>query len=246
MIKPYLIAHRGASTQAPENTKESFLLAWEFGADGIEGDFRLTSDGAIVCFHDKETLRIANATIAIAQATLKQLKELDIGSWYHEKYAGSRVLTLSEVFAIVPDDKQIYVEIKTGIEILPALLKTINQSSLDKSQIKIISFQQEVIEAFKRKRTDIEAFWIVDFNAPQQVLSEDQVIEILNTIHADGLSANYLNLPEKFVRRITGQGFTFNAWAVDIYAEAVKLKEWGVTSISTNALNSLKNIRSLC
>ena len=60
---PLLIAHRGASHEAPENTLAAFRLAWEQGADGIEGDFYLSKDGRIVCIHDKDTKRTAGKNL---------------------------------------------------------------------------------------------------------------------------------------------------------------------------------------
>jgi len=56
--KPLIIAHRGASGEAPENTMDAFKLAWKLGADGIEGDFHLTRDGHIVAIHDKDTNKV--------------------------------------------------------------------------------------------------------------------------------------------------------------------------------------------
>ena len=65
-----LIAHRGASHDAPENTLAAFRLAWEQGADGIEGDFRLSRDGEIICLHDATTRRTAGIDLVVADATL--------------------------------------------------------------------------------------------------------------------------------------------------------------------------------
>ena len=87
-----IIAHRGASHEAPENTLAAFRLAWEEQADGIEGDFYLTSDGQIVCIHDKTTKRVApkQPELTVAKSTLKQLRSLDVGSWKNPRYAAER------------------------------------------------------------------------------------------------------------------------------------------------------------
>ena len=74
-----IVAHRGASSDAPENTLPAFRRAWELGADAIEGDFRLTKDGRIVCIHDKDTKRVADAKLVVSDATLAQLRTLDVG-----------------------------------------------------------------------------------------------------------------------------------------------------------------------
>ena len=87
--KPLVVAHRGASYDAPENTMPAFKLAWEQGADAIEGDFLLTKDGHIVCIHDRTTKRFCDQDLVVSKSTLKQLKALDVVSWKNEKYEGA-------------------------------------------------------------------------------------------------------------------------------------------------------------
>ena len=77
--EPLVVAHRGASRDAPENTLAAFKLAWEQGADAIEGDFLLTKDNKIVCIHDKSTGRLADRKLIVKESTLSQLRELDVG-----------------------------------------------------------------------------------------------------------------------------------------------------------------------
>jgi glycerophosphoryl diester phosphodiesterase len=94
-----LIAHRGASREAPENTLAAFELAWQQGADGIEADFRLTRDGRIVCLHDATTGRTAGIDLAVAGASLEELKQLDFGSWKGSVWQGEPILVLEELLA---------------------------------------------------------------------------------------------------------------------------------------------------
>ena len=149
--KPLVVAHRGASFDAPENTLPAFKLAWEQGADAIEGDFLLTKDGHIVCIHDRTTKRFCDQDLVVAKSTLKQLKALDVGSWKNEKYVGTRIPTISEVFATVPEGKKIFVEVKCGVEIIPSLVKEIEESNLGCEQIILICFKAEVVKSFKGK-----------------------------------------------------------------------------------------------
>lgn len=111
-----VIAHRGASYYAPEETAQSFMLARDLGADYIELDVQRTRDGAIVAFHDDTPLRTTNAgerypgreNNFITTFTLQELKALDAGSWFNKKYPerarsefeGARILTLEETIAI--------------------------------------------------------------------------------------------------------------------------------------------------
>ena len=161
--KPLIVAHRGASFDAPENTLPAFELAWEQGADAIEGDFLLTIDNQIVCIHDKTTKRLAEQNLVVAESTLEQLKTLDVGSWKNKKYAGTQIPTISEVFATVPKGKIFFVEVKCGPEIIPYLIKEIKKSDLKMDQVRLICFNKEVIKVFKETVPDYKAFWLTGF-----------------------------------------------------------------------------------
>ncbi|SDQ52436.1 glycerophosphodiester phosphodiesterase [Virgibacillus salinus] len=91
-----IIAHRGASTLAPENTMAAFNLAYEQGAEGIETDVHLTKDNVPVLIHDEHVKRTTNSTGYIKDYTFKQLKQLDAGSWFSLKFAGSAIISLEE------------------------------------------------------------------------------------------------------------------------------------------------------
>ena len=83
-----IVAHRGASKRAPGNTLPAFELAWKQGADAIEGDFRLTKDGHVVCIHDETIKRTAGADLNVAQSTLSELRKLDVGAWFDPAFKG--------------------------------------------------------------------------------------------------------------------------------------------------------------
>ena len=110
-----LTAHRGASHNAPENTMAAFNLAWQENADGIEGDFYLTSDGQIVCIHDATTARTGDIDLTVATSTLAELKAVDVGSWKGSEWSGEQIPTLEEVLSCIPTGKYIQIEIKAGL-----------------------------------------------------------------------------------------------------------------------------------
>ena len=99
--RPAIIAHRGASAHAPENTLSAFRLALEHGADGIELDAKLTADGHVVVIHDQTVDRTTGAHGVVREMTLKQLKALDAGSFFDSTFARERIPTLEEVFSAV-------------------------------------------------------------------------------------------------------------------------------------------------
>ncbi|MDE0825546.1 MAG: glycerophosphodiester phosphodiesterase family protein [Akkermansiaceae bacterium] len=147
---PVLVAHRGSSSDAPENTLPAFDLAWEQGANAIEGDFHLTNDGHIVCIHDGNTKRTGNRKLTVAKSSLAELQTVDVGSWKSPRWDGTRIPTLSEVLSGIPRDRFLFLEVKCEPEIVPALLTTLNSCSLTKDQVTVISFNSSVIQAYKK------------------------------------------------------------------------------------------------
>jgi glycerophosphoryl diester phosphodiesterase len=108
-----IIAHRGASHDAPENTLSAFKLSIEQDADGFEADFFLTSDEQIVCFHDKDTERICGKKLLVTQTPLAELQSLDVGRWKGPQWKGEKMPTMADVLAAVPAGKMIFIELKS-------------------------------------------------------------------------------------------------------------------------------------
>ena len=108
-----IFAHRGASGHAPENTLEAFQLAVQMGADGIELDVHLSSDGELVVIHDETVDRTTNGSGSVSSKTLAQLKELDASKGM-AGFTGAKIPTLAEVYDLIrPTKLVINVEIKT-------------------------------------------------------------------------------------------------------------------------------------
>lgn len=111
-----ILAHRGASGYAPENTLYAFKKAISMNSDGIELDVHLTKDEKIVVIHDEKLNRTTNGSGLIKDFSLSELKKLDAGSWYNPKYKNEKIPTLEEVFNLVKDKNIIInIELKNGI-----------------------------------------------------------------------------------------------------------------------------------
>jgi glycerophosphoryl diester phosphodiesterase len=110
--KPIIFAHRGASAYAPENTLSSFNLAVSQGADAIELDAQLTLDKQVVIFHDLSLDRTTNGTGHLALKTLAELRELDAGAFFSNKFTGEKIPLLEEVFEAV--GKKTYINVELG------------------------------------------------------------------------------------------------------------------------------------
>ena len=242
--EPFIVAHRGASGEAPENTLPAFRLAWEQGADAIEGDFHLTRDGRIVCFHDSNTKKLTARNLTLRKSTFAELQTLDAGSWKDEKFSGTRMPSLEEVLATVPPEKKIYIEIKSGPEIVPPLLKVVTASGLADGQIVIISFDEKVVKSVKEKRPDWTVNWLYGFdkrarNAPDKELP--RLLGILKTIKADGLGSSTLaDLHKKHLDALSKAGFQHHVWTVNDPAVARRFLEMGCRSVTTDFPGKLR------
>ena len=95
-----VLAHRGASGYAPENTLEAFKLAMEMGADGFELDVHLSADGELIVIHDETVDRTTNGKGYVKDMTLAQLKQLDACKGM-EAYRGARIPTLGQVYDLI-------------------------------------------------------------------------------------------------------------------------------------------------
>ena len=110
--KAKIIAHRGASGAAPENTMASIRRAIADGADWIEIDVQETADGEVVVIHDSDFMKLAGVNLKVWEATTERLAEIDIGGWFAPEFADARVPTLAAVLAEVKGQSRLIVELK--------------------------------------------------------------------------------------------------------------------------------------
>ncbi|WP_230263793.1 glycerophosphodiester phosphodiesterase [Stieleria sp. JC731] len=232
----FVVAHRGASAQAPENTLAAFKLAWELGADAIEGDFYVTKDQKIVCIHDKNTKRTSpnSPVLDVAKSTLEQLRQVDVGKWKDPKYAGETMPTLDEVLATVPDGKQIFVEVKCGVEILPLLKPALENSSLKPEQIAIICFDEQVVSQARQLMPQYRVNWLTSYNNGKPTV--DTVVKTLKRTGATGLGSkgDLAIIDEAFAKKVLESGYELHVWTINEVDAAKQFAELGVLSITTD------------
>ena len=244
LADPLIVAHRGSSQQAPENTLPAFRLAWEQGADAIEGDFLITKDGKIVCIHDVSTKRLTDKNLDVSKSNFEELRGLDVGAWKHEKFKGTKIPTISEVFATIPKGKKIFLEVKCGPEIVTPLIREIRRSGLASDQVKLISFNEEVIKVFKQKMPKYQAYWLSSFKRDGEGIwkpSAKSVIATLKNIKADGLDS-HRSIPNEISAAILDAGFEWHAWTINDVITAKQLAKRGIYSITTDCPESLMKV----
>jgi glycerophosphoryl diester phosphodiesterase len=234
-----IIAHRGASYDAPENTLASIRLAWEQGADGVEIDVRLSRDGYVVVMHDEDTLRTCGRRMYVHSRTVDELKKLDAGSWKRAQFSGEHIPTLSEVLAILPVDKELYIEVKCGLEIAEAISSAIDASGVSASNLRFIGFSFNVMAGLKRHIPSLKTCWILDLDCELEECGVDydfaQYIELVKSAGLDGLSVGGdINLCCEAVAMAASAGVFCNVWTVDEPSGAAKLIASGASSITSN------------
>jgi glycerophosphoryl diester phosphodiesterase len=242
--RPLTVAHRGVSKYAPENTLPAFELAWEQGADAIEGDFRLTKDGHIVCIHDHTTRRTTEMNLVVADSTLDELRALDAGGWFAEEFTGAYIPTLTEVLATVPAGKKIYIEVKCGAEIIPALLEDVKQSGLSLDQIVVISFKPNMLKELKVAAADWKISWLVSFRKSRLgkiAPTYSAVLETLASIQANGLSTSRNFVDAFFISLLTEKGIGHHVWTIDDGKTAKRFQKLGTKSITTNVPEDIQS-----
>lgn len=226
-----IIAHRGASYDAPENTVAAIREAWVQGADGTEVDIYLTADGQIIGVHDKTTKRTSNADLNVSQSTFSDLRELDAGSWKNPKFAGEKLPSFAEILAAVPHDKKIYIEVKCGPEIVPQMVKELKAEARPLETTIVICFNADVVAAVKESWPELPAMYL---HGMKDVTAK-QVIETARRIHADGVDLRAgEELTQEFADEIHAAGLRLDVWTVNDPELAKRMVKIGVKGITTD------------
>lgn len=239
--KTLVFGHRGASQDAPENTLASFREAFLQGADGIEGDFHLTSDSQVVCIHDSNTLRTAGKSMDVADAKLEALQELEYGGWKDARFCGEPLPCLPDVISLVPEDRWLVIELKSGPEIVPPLVDTLHRCSAVLDRILVIAFDEKVIAEFKTRMPGVLAHWLTDYgwdsNSSTWVPSLETIVKTIRRCGADGLGSE--NRPDivtaDFVSKLHLAGVKqLHIWTVDSPQEACHYRDLGIAGVTSN------------
>ena len=232
-----IIAHRGASHDAPENTLAAMKLAWEQNADSIETDLWLSKDGKVVIIHDSDTKRMGGTTNKIATRTWEDLQSVDVGAWKAPQFKGERIPTLESILDSIPKGKRAVLEIKCGPEIVPELVRVLKASKRPASELAIISFKYDALKESKAKLPEIPHYFLYDYktNAQGKVPKLETVIAQAKTGKFDGLDLQFKwPIDKAFVKQVKDAGLQLVVWTVNDAAVARRMVEAGVDGITTD------------
>jgi len=232
--RPIIFAHRGDFTHAPENTLPAFQQALQKGADGVELDAKLTVDGHVIVIHDPTVDRTTDGKGRVASMTLEAIRKLDAGKWFDEKFSGTKVPLLEEVFEIVGKDKMINIELTNYytnppdglvLKVCELIKRHNNQSqilfsSFFPSNLKIAAKVLPEVPRGLLAMRGVFGLWARSFGF---MFGDYQALHshITNTSREQMQRAHRLN------RRV-------HVWTANTPEEIIQLKEWGVDGIITD------------
>lgn len=220
--------HRGARGYAPENTLPSFSLAREMGVDGVELDVHLSRDGEVIVIHDATLNRTTNGDGAVSTLTLNELRKLDAGVKFGDKWRGTRIPTLDEVFTLMGRSIKYKVEIKRGSDHYPGIeRKVIELVRRHKVDAQIISFDFDALETIRKLDGEVSIGLIF-------VGRIRWFIEPAKKLGAQWLHAAYELIDEKGIKEAHANGLMVGSWTVNDEQDAKRLADMGVDDITSD------------
>ena len=228
-----VIAHRGASADAPENTLAAFRLAAEAGATWVEFDVKLSRDGHCILMHDDLLNRTTDGRGEVAQYDLDELRKLDAGSWFNRRFRAERIPTLTETLALcIERDLDINLEIKpcpgrqhdTAIRVVEALHR---EWPPGRPWPLISSFSVASLEEVRRLAPEIPRGLLIG-RPTRRALGMLDRLEC-STLHCDAKRASV-----ELVKHLTASGRLLLCYTVNDASRALRLLEMGVRAVFTD------------
>lgn len=244
MKRPAIMAHRGASSQAPENTIPAFLMAMDQKADGIELDVHLTKDGIPVVIHDETTDRTGTGRGRIMDRTLAELEQDDFGVKCNARFAGTRISSLKSILMLLGSwHGYLNIELKTDVFTYPGIeevvLKLVGAAGMG-SRVIISSFRHASLDLCRKINPDIEM---------AALFSHGQVPD-LSALKARGITAihpDVRSVTPGAVRRWHRAGFKVRPYTVDSKPLLLWQAMCGVDAVFTNKpLESAAFLAAVC
>lgn len=239
MSKPIeIIAHRGYSARAPENTLAALQAALEAGADAVEFDVHTAACGTPVLFHDAMLSRTTNGVGPLRRRTMAQLKSLDAGAWFSADFAGERIPSLEEALrALKGRIPRIYAEVKgfRELEDLDRMVRlTRDAEMLD--QVTFISMNWTLLDRMRGQEPGLSIGFVVD--------EAGKIEEALQRASGDGaalvdLRADLVAAEPEIVARSEAQGTDLAVWTVNEPTDAQRLLAAGVRRFTTDQVGAL-------
>ena len=243
--KETILAHRGMSEEAPENTPAAYEKAVKNGF-GFECDVYLTKDGRVFSFHDPDLRRIAGIDKVCEDCTWDEVKDLDVGKWMGREWAGQHPSLFEDIMALARVGRWIEVHVKSGPEIVPCLKKLLAaQGNASPKNLFFASTDPKTIRALRDQLPDYGA-WAgktcrKGWNAAAPAVPVEKMIEELRASKANGVCLQFSPdiVTEDYIWALKDAGYPVNVWTIDDPAEARLALARGADTVTSNTPNLL-------
>ncbi len=220
MKKPKIIAHRGASFNAPEHTLASVNFAWKQNIHNVEVDIKLSQDNVIVVFHDDTTIRYNQIDKLVNKYNLEELLKIDVGSFKGEQWTNEFIPTLDQVLKTIPVNGTLIVELKDGPEMESALISLEKKNTNIWKQLEFISFNYASICMVKTIFPNNKCLWLLDLDYNEETAkntpSNKEIIDKVKKHNLDGINVfagEFAN--ESFFKTMQQENFEVYLWTIN-------------------------------
>ena len=220
-----VMAHRGASADAPENTMAAFELAIEKEADWIELDVQESAEGEVLVMHDSDFMKQSGNPLKVWEARADELAEIDIGSWFDPQFADQRVARLSDVLEVCRDRIGVNIELKYygHKDQLEQRVVDVVEAAGMAEQVKIMSLNKDCVRIAKRLRPEWDCGLLLSVSAGD-----------LSRLGVDFVAINHSFASHAFIRRAHAAGQKVYVWTVNDTAAMSQMLNRGVDGLLTD------------
>lgn len=252
--RPLIIAHRGASAHAPENTLAAFQMAIDAGAEGVEFDVQLAKDGVPVVIHDDGLRRTANRIDRVAELTSEQLGQIDVGSWFNvssqkrarPEFSRETVPTLESVLKLLSGyDGRIYVELKCDLATFTRLVRAVAdiiRSSPLMPQMIVKSFCLAAIPEIRYLLPDVQTAALFE-PSMKTALRRAHIVSLAREVGASQLSLHRLLATPGLLALAARARMPVTLWTIDNPKWIAKAQKLGIAALITNDLAKMLAVR---
>lgn len=245
------VSHRGASGYAPEHTMTSYQMGEKMHGDYIEIDLQMTKDGQLIAMHDETVDRTTDKMGLVKEYTLAQIKQMDAGSWFNEKYpqyakpeyVGLQVPSLEEIFQKFGKNANYYIETKSP-EVYPGmeqeLLRLVNKYNINKKTLLVQSFSALSLKKMNELDPSVKLVQLLWYQT-DAVITDAEIAAIKE--YAIGVGPNHTYLNEEYVQKVVNSGLAIHPYTVNEKERMKQLIDWGVTGMFTNFPDRLHEVK---
>ena len=225
--KPMIIAHRGSSNSAPENTLAALSVAIDEIVDGVEIDVRMTKDGEIVLMHDSTLQRTAGINAHVSELTYSEIADIDVGSWFSPSYQEEKIPTLMEALELCKGEMILMIEVKGGqydeYDIAQKIVSDVEEMGMSQDVI-VASFNKDVLKEVKELNGSIVTCLILRFAYGN----------INEMEYVDMFSMESYFVYKGIFKNIKNSGKSLAVWTVNDRRQMASLRDVGIDQVVTD------------